>query len=404
MNDQPVNKLKQLIQQYGEELTADPRRTEALLNDYCPAYRTEVFVLVNAQRQQVPADLLATPKWMPSDAAAARLSVRLQDRLALSADAADWAVHSWSVALGLQHNPTVVSRLLDRTRRAFTPHARRKSTPSRSGQSDAIGVQSGATDSTTESAKTPAPSPQPVAFAEPVLRPAPAKTRSVRGHFGLAAAVTAFAVVWLLAVSVPTWSAALTWPQPTARFAGAQERSSVVAALYPLPRSAWVSAGPLNVRAGPDMAEPSLSMLPVGQSVQVIGYSDDKQWSQIVQPAEGWVSNRYLDFLTDDEPSISVSLELRQMEATTDETLIYSQPDLNSPVIGRIQAGEPAVTVAVTQDGYWRQTAQPVVGWVQANRLVSKEGETTRMPGSLPDWLHMPELKRMLDAWRTRPK
>ncbi len=105
MKSEPRRVLQQLIERYGVELAQDPRRTEALLNDLCGEYRREIFVLVNAQRQNVPAELLAAPAWMPHAAVWSRLSRRLQDKLALAPDAADWAVETWAEALSLTQPP-----------------------------------------------------------------------------------------------------------------------------------------------------------------------------------------------------------------------------------------------------------------------------------------------------------
>src|SRR4051812_29475696 len=105
MHAQPPRTLKRLLKQYGQELIDDPRRTEALLRDHCGQYTREIFVLVNAQKQRVPSDLLSAPAWMPRQATYTRLSKLLQTKLALTEDAANWAVAAWAAALDLESMP-----------------------------------------------------------------------------------------------------------------------------------------------------------------------------------------------------------------------------------------------------------------------------------------------------------
>ena len=105
MHAQPPRTLKRLLKQYGQELIDDPRRTEALLRDLCGQHTREIFVLVNAQKQHVPNDLIAAPAWMPRQATYSRLSRLLQTKLALTEDAANWAVAAWAAALELDALP-----------------------------------------------------------------------------------------------------------------------------------------------------------------------------------------------------------------------------------------------------------------------------------------------------------
>jgi WD40 repeat protein len=94
-----------MIAQYGSSLADDPRRTEALLRDFCGAYKREIFVLVSALREQVASDLLAQQSSVPHEILLAQLTRRLRDNLALAEDAARWAVESWALALGVIERP-----------------------------------------------------------------------------------------------------------------------------------------------------------------------------------------------------------------------------------------------------------------------------------------------------------
>ena len=99
MHNEPCEKLRELIVEYGRSLCDDPRRCEALLKDYCGQYKREIFVLITALRNRVAEDLLKTSAGVPHVLLLARLIKRLEDELAMTAEAAQWAVESWTLAL-----------------------------------------------------------------------------------------------------------------------------------------------------------------------------------------------------------------------------------------------------------------------------------------------------------------
>ncbi|MEE8391533.1 MAG: WD40 repeat domain-containing protein [Anaerolineae bacterium] len=105
MNDLPRQKLIELVAQYGPSLSADPKRTEGLLRDFCGEYKREIFVLLSALKQDVVADMLSLRDSVPYQVSSAQLTRRLQDNLALAEDAARWAVDSWALALGVIQRP-----------------------------------------------------------------------------------------------------------------------------------------------------------------------------------------------------------------------------------------------------------------------------------------------------------
>ena len=101
MHDEPRQKLRELLIEYGRALCEDPRRCEALLKDYCGQYKREIFVLVSALKNRVAEDLIKTSAGVPPALVMGRLSQQLEDELGLAGDAARWAVESWALALGL---------------------------------------------------------------------------------------------------------------------------------------------------------------------------------------------------------------------------------------------------------------------------------------------------------------
>lgn len=111
MNYLPRQQLYKLIATYGRSLCDDPRRCEALLKDTCGQYRPEIAVLVGALREGVAADLVASQNSVPQTVLLARLTKRLHDNLALTEDAAKWAVESWALALEVISAPDDLDRL-----------------------------------------------------------------------------------------------------------------------------------------------------------------------------------------------------------------------------------------------------------------------------------------------------
>ena len=103
MSRQPREVLAVLVLRYGADLGKDARRCEALLRDLCGGdqYKREIFALVSAVREQVPADLLNFSDGLPKEVLLNRLSKRMQDNLGVAKNLANWAVGSWAIALGV---------------------------------------------------------------------------------------------------------------------------------------------------------------------------------------------------------------------------------------------------------------------------------------------------------------
>ncbi len=350
MKNQPRRVLKELIERYGVELAADPRRTEALLNDLCGQYRREIFVLVNAQRQNVPAELLAAPAWMPRSAVWERLSRRLQDKLALAEDAAEWAVESWAGALSLAGAPA-----------GFHSRLGRRSAGRQSARSD-VESKADAGQPPLQQAAVTTPAPRAVERSDRTRSAEPA----TQAYIWIAGAVLAALLLWVV------FDGAGLLAQPVRLLAGPQrwlmavrhEPGDLVQTVYTLPRTAWVSEGPLLVRSGPSVEDDTLAMLEAGAVVTVVAYSRDAQWSQISQPAEGWVSNRYLNFLPPGDVSIPVRIGAEEMIAVATQTPVRETPNIAGTIAGTLGAGAGVTVVAVTVDSQWRHVIDPLPGWV----------------------------------------
>jgi len=100
MNDLVRQELCQIIRSHGLSVCDDPKRLRGMLADLCPDFKREVQVLTSALEQRVASDLLTGSGNHPWEVVSARLVHRLGDELAMTEDAARWAVESWGVALG----------------------------------------------------------------------------------------------------------------------------------------------------------------------------------------------------------------------------------------------------------------------------------------------------------------
>ncbi len=110
MDNLPRQKLKLIIANYGVALHDDSKRCEALLRDFCGQYRQEISVLINAQNEKIPAELLNSQNSsLPISLTIARLIKRLEDNQAIKPEAAKWSVESWALALNIITEAEIVT-------------------------------------------------------------------------------------------------------------------------------------------------------------------------------------------------------------------------------------------------------------------------------------------------------
>lgn len=91
--------LSDILAEYGLAICNDHRRFEALLNDLCPAERKSTTVLVRSMTEGVVRSLLDNHEVAPRDFRFAQLTARLERQLALTTEAAAWAVRTWESVL-----------------------------------------------------------------------------------------------------------------------------------------------------------------------------------------------------------------------------------------------------------------------------------------------------------------
>lgn len=363
MHDEPRRILCQLLILYGPELHADPRRTEALLRDHCPQYGREVFVLVNAQKQRIPAELLAASTWLPRQALYSQLARRLEQNLALSAEASAWAVAAWADALRL--NPTRTDRiwiwLKQHSALPGTLQARRSwNWPCfdwRAFVRSGVQLQDSAPALLTAFRVLTTP-----------LRWGWAQRRQLARRS-----------VWLISVGLLCALVIMASVEPSRQQPStAAPVPQLLVAAYPLPRPAWVYAGPLTVRRSPSLEGDPLGLLVEGQEVLVVGYTDDGEWSQIQNPASGWVSNQFLHFRSHETPGQESRLRLQEAQVAATHLNVRTGPGLEYAIRGGLFAGQVVVIIATNPDGNWYEIALPLHGWVSAELVTIREETTIR--------------------------
>ncbi|MGB8535856.1 MAG: hypothetical protein WCD57_05545, partial [Acidobacteriaceae bacterium] len=98
----PREKLRELMEKNGDGLLQDRDRCEGLLKDYCGGHRREISAIVGALEERVPLELKSS--WqaaMTPEAMRARLVQRLEENRGLAPEIANYAVDTWSYALGV---------------------------------------------------------------------------------------------------------------------------------------------------------------------------------------------------------------------------------------------------------------------------------------------------------------
>ncbi|MGI0483754.1 formylglycine-generating enzyme family protein [Geminocystis sp. CENA526] len=101
MNNLPREKLIQIIKENGISITNNPQQCKAFLLDYCGEYRLEINVLMNALQEGIIKELKNIHQGIPLESILAKLRQKLETNLAMREDAAQWAVDSWALALGI---------------------------------------------------------------------------------------------------------------------------------------------------------------------------------------------------------------------------------------------------------------------------------------------------------------
>jgi uncharacterized protein YraI len=138
----------------------------------------------------------------------------------------------------------------------------------------------------------------------------------------------------------------------------------------------------INVRSGPDTKYMKIGNISKGQTVEVIGVSEDKYWWLVKLPGtknvQGWISRDYVVAShTDSVPVIGSQTGVEQTLAPGSPYLVAAMtvnvragPDVTYAIVGQLNQGQLAEVIGVTRDGLWWAIKYPPAeggqGWVAA--------------------------------------
>jgi hypothetical protein len=108
--------IRDLLAQHGQVLAAQPSRCEGLLRDKCANAESEVAAVIEGLKFKLPQRILSDANAVLTRAVRVRLARELVESRGLSPELADFAVQTWSSALGkgvegpvLQNGPSVTA-------------------------------------------------------------------------------------------------------------------------------------------------------------------------------------------------------------------------------------------------------------------------------------------------------
>lgn len=113
MNEISRQKLIELVSAYGPAVIEDPRRCQALLQDYSGIYKREVKLFSIALQENIPQDIFiqvaslqsklenqqSTKNVLPQELFLAQFKQRLIENCSINTEAAQWTVEAWALAL-----------------------------------------------------------------------------------------------------------------------------------------------------------------------------------------------------------------------------------------------------------------------------------------------------------------
>ena len=111
MDDAARQKLYELINDHGVDVSKDIYRCKGLLKDYCAGYPKEMNVLISALQLEIPNALTASQNSSPQNNLLTRLTKQLYDNIGVREELAYWAVESWAIALGVDAQKKVTQMI-----------------------------------------------------------------------------------------------------------------------------------------------------------------------------------------------------------------------------------------------------------------------------------------------------
>ncbi len=347
MHPRPRRTLRQLLTYYGPALLDEPARLDALLADLCGPYHRERFLLVHALRERIPAELLAQPQG--GAVHGRRLAQRLQRRYGFSAEAAQWAIESWALALNIapltSRLPHPLAALVWFLQRAI---------------------------------------PLPQIRAATLASPASANRRNrvqYRNHAGLFLPgrvwLTVTVLIAILASGIvlaePLRELRLpfqrtdadtdTWQMPSA-----ERVHALLLAAFPLPQEARIETelSATAVRQSPALESPLAGTVGAqGQMVTVDSFSADGRWAHISSPVEGWISNDFASFAArNSDTRLFIRPAVSRIQVPGSK--VFAGPTGSETELATLVADQIVIVLGITTDGSRLRIAAPLAGWIDS--------------------------------------
>jgi len=133
-----------------------------------------------------------------------------------------------------------------------------------------------------------------------------------------------------------------------------------------------VNTGFLNIRSGPGAGFSSVSTVPGGTGLTLLGFAPDGVWYYVQGTfGRGWLNSEFV-LLRGDASNLPIIEDLsgatlaRPVAVITNAVTLYAAPDVTLGVVGALSGPLEVDIVARTEDATWVQVATDVgFGWVQ---------------------------------------
>jgi uncharacterized protein YraI len=137
-----------------------------------------------------------------------------------------------------------------------------------------------------------------------------------------------------------------------------------------------VNTGFLNIRSGPGAQFTSITTVPGGTELAVVGFAPDRVWYLVEGSfGRGWINSEFTLFRGD---ASNVPIVREFVDATlttpvatvTNAVTLYAAPDTTLGILGAISGPIEVPVVARTASGEWVQIRTAIgFGWVRANEV-----------------------------------
>jgi len=147
-----------------------------------------------------------------------------------------------------------------------------------------------------------------------------------------------------------------------------------------------INTGFLNIRSGPGAGFSSVTTVPGGTALTLLGFAPDGVWWYVQGTfGRGWLNSEFV-LLRGDASSLPVIRDFsgaqmaRPVAIVSNAVTLYAAPDTTLGIVGALSGPIEVDVVARTEEGDWVQVATDIgFGWVQAAG-VQLQGDISLVP------------------------